>query len=353
MNAGAGRIGVLVVDDSPTVLEFLTRILDSDPGIRVVGTARDGREAIGMLELKHPDILTMDVMMPGMDGFETTRKIMETRPTPIVLVSGIADPREVGTVFRSMEAGALAILARPTGPGLPDSGGNGEDLIRTVKALAEVKVVRRWPRGGPPRSHPFQVAYLPRPSLPVDAVAIGASTGGPSALKTVLRGLSSGFSAPLLIVQHMTRGFMEGFVDWLAQETGRDVRLGRSGERIRPGVAYVAASDAHMLLGKDGRLMVDSGGLVNGARPSVSRLFDSAVRALGPRALGVLLTGMGRDGAEELKRMKDAGSITIVQDKESSIVYGMPGEAIRIGAASYILSLEDIPTALERLVTVS
>jgi two-component system, chemotaxis family, protein-glutamate methylesterase/glutaminase len=350
MSPMPGGIGVLVVDDSPTVREFMSRILDSDPDIRVVGTARDGNEAIGMLDQKHPDILTMDVIMPGMDGYATTRKIMETRPTPIVLVSGTEDPHEVETVFRSMQAGALAILARPLGPGHPGPSQKTEDLIRTVKALAEVKVVRKWPRGGHPQPHRVSIKYLPRPAIPVDVVAIGASTGGPLALKTVLRGLPKKFPTPILIVQHMTQGFMEGFVNWLAHETGRDVRLGRNGDWIQPGVAYVAPSGAHMLVGKGGRLLADSGESVNGASPSVSCLFGSAVQAFGARALGVLLTGMGRDGAEELKRMREAGAVTIAQDKESSIVHGMPGEAIRLGAASYILSLEDIPTALERLV---
>ena len=352
MSAILGRIGVLVVDDSPTVREFMSRILGSDPEICVVGTARDGTEAIEMVNLKHPDILTMDVNMPGMDGFEATRKIMETRPTPIVLVSGMVDPREVDTVFKTMEAGALAILARPMGPDRPAPDADAEQLIRTVKAMAEVKVVRRRPWAARPQRHLFPIATLPRPSAPVEAVAIGTSTGGPTALKTVLSGLPRLFSAPILIVQHMTEGFIDGFVDWLAHETGMDVRLGRNGDRIRPGVAYVAIGGAHMLLREDGRLSMEPGGLVNGARPSISRLFDSVTQAYGSRALGVLLTGMGRDGAEELKCMKEAGSVTIAQDRESSIVYGMPGEAIRLGAATYVLPLDDIPIVLERLVMV-
>jgi two-component system, chemotaxis family, protein-glutamate methylesterase/glutaminase len=349
MTAEGRKIAVVVVEDSPTVREFLVFLLNSDPEIQVVGIACDGRQALEIVNREKPDIIAMDVNMPGMNGFQAAREIMQTRPTPIILVSGIEDCEEVGAVFRAKEAGALILMARPGNSDRPDDRIDAENLIRIVKAFAEVKVVKRWNRSPPERDISALPTGAGRPPEPIQVIAIGASTGGPMALRTVLSGLRKSWPVPIMLVQHMAEGFTEKFADWLSREAGLPVRLARRGEKIQPGHVYVAPDGFHLLIGPGGHIRLDDGGPVNGLRPSVARLFGSVADVYGHRALGVLLTGMGTDGAAELKRMNSLGAITIAQDAQSSIVHGMPGEAIRIGAASYVLSLAEIPAAMQRL----
>ncbi len=343
------KIGVVVVDDSPTAREFLVLLLNSDPEIQVVGIAGNGKQALEIVNRKKPDIIIMDVNMPGMNGFEATQEIMQTQPTPIIMVSGTRDSQEVAAVFKAREAGALILIARPGNSDRPEDRVDVENLIRIVKAFAEVKVVKRWARHVPARVTTVLPTGVGRPPEPIQVVAIGASTGGPMALRTLFSGLRKALPVPVLIVQHMADGFTEGFAEWLSREAGVPVRLARYGERIQPGQVYVAPDGFHMLIGPGGHIRLDGSGPVNGLRPSVARLFGSVTEVYGNRALGILLTGMGTDGAEELKRMNSLGAITIAQDVQSSIVHGMPGEAIRIGAASYVLSLTEIPAAMERL----
>jgi two-component system, chemotaxis family, protein-glutamate methylesterase/glutaminase len=343
------KIGVVVVDDSPTVREFLVFLLNSDPEIQVVGVADNGKQALEIVNRKKPDIIIMDVNMPGMNGFEAAREIMQTQPTPIIMVSGSHDSEEVSAVFNAREAGALILLARPGNSDRPEDRLDVENLIRIVKAFAEVKVVKRWARRASTTATSALSTDLGRPPQPIQVVAIGASTGGPMALRTVFSGLRKVLPVPVVIVQHMAYGFTEGFAEWLSREAGIPVRLACRGERIQSGQTYVAPDGFHMLIGPGGHIRLDGSGPVDGLRPSVARLFESVADVYGNRTLGILLTGMGTDGAAELKRMNSLGAITIAQDEQSSIVHGMPGEAIRIGAASYVLSLTEIPAAMERL----
>jgi len=347
-------IRALVVEDSPVIREFLVHVLASDPEIEVVGTAGDGEEAIREVQRKNPDVITMDINMPKVDGFRATRQIMETNPTPIVIVTGSWDTKEIATTFRAMEAGALAVVPRPLGLGHPDHHASAQELIRRVKLMSEVKVVRRW--GGPARR-----AEPPAPSPQVDRipvgrdaqveiVAIGASTGGPVVVQRILSLLSESFPVPIVIVQHMAAGFVQGFVEWLGETTGYRVRVACQGEPLEPGRAHVAPDGFHMGVTKRGRLLLAAEAPENGLRPSVSYLFRSVADVYGKRAAAVLLTGMGKDGAEELKRLKDGGAITFAQDEASSVVFGMPGEAIRLGGASYVLSPDGVASALRRLV---
>lgn len=345
-------IKVLVVEDSPVVQEFLVHILSSDPDIQVVGIANDGEEALIGVERAKPDIITMDVQMPGMNGFEATRRIMETHPTPIVIVSGSWDSHEVAKTFRAMEAGALAAIQRPRGVGHPDHQNTAAELVRTVKLMSEVKVVRRWARHARgaiiPAAPPAEI-QLKRSPAEIQLVAIGASTGGPAALQTILAALPRDFSASTLIVQHMAAGFIHGFVEWLAQASSLPVHVASQGESILPGHCYVAPDGLQTKVAVGGKLLLTRDQPVNGLRPSVSCLFRSVAQVYGPKAVGVLLTGMGKDGANELKLMKERGAITIAQDEESSVVYGMPGEAIRLKAATYVLSPDRIAAALTGL----
>ncbi len=348
-------IRVLIVEDSPTVREFLLQLLCSDPAIEVVATAETGEEAIEAVERTRPDIITMDVHMPRMNGFDATRRIMETHPTPIVIVSDAADATDTVRDFRAIESGALAVLRKPSGLGHPDHERSTLELIRTVKMMSEVKVVRRWPRSRPagtlpavsvPTEFPFQSVHTP-----IRMVAIGASTGGPPVLQTILAGLPRNFPVPVLIVQHIAAGFTQGLVDWLAQSSSLPVHVPAHGQAVLPGAAYVAPDGLHMAVGADGRIQLRSDEPENGLRPSVACLFRSVAKAYGRCAVGVLLTGMGKDGAAELKAMREQGAVTIAQDRDTAVVHGMPGEAIRLGAATYVLPPEEIRLVLTSLTT--
>ena len=346
-------INVLVVEDSRVVREFLIHLLSSDPNIRVVGAATDGEEALEAVARERPDVVTMDIHMPRMDGLEATRRIMETNPVPIVIVSGSGDPKEVATTFRAMEAGALAALPRPLGVNHPEHEAMARELVQTVKLMSEVKVVRRWARFQ--RNGAIVSAVVREPSLPkqslaeIKLVAIGASTGGPLALQTILSGLSNRFPVPILIVQHMVADFIPGFVEWLDQTCSFPVRVAAHGEPILPGHAYMAPGGYQMKVETRQKISLTQDASENGHRPSVSSLFRSVAQVFGSRAVGVLLTGMGKDGAEELRLMKDQGAMTFAQDEESSVIHGMPGEAIRLGGAAYVLPPDKIAAALTAL----
>jgi two-component system, chemotaxis family, protein-glutamate methylesterase/glutaminase len=347
-------VRVLVVEDSRVIAEFLTHVLNADPEIEVVGLATDGEEAVVAAQRTRPDVITMDIHMPKVNGFDATRKIMETCPAPIVIVSGSVNAAEVAVAFRAIEAGAVAAVQRPTVTGLRGDGAAVKELVDTVKLMSEVKVVRRWPRAQiEPVPHPKPaIRKMPRPAQ-AQVVAMGASTGGPLVLQAVLSRLPKHFSLPLLMVQHMAPGFVCGFADWLASTSGYAVRVAQEGEVLLPGHAYVAPDDVHLGVRRDRRILLSKTEREHGLRPAVSFLFRSVEQAFGSAVIGVLLTGMGRDGASELRDLKSAGAMTIAQDEASSIVHGMPGEAIQLGAATYVLSPEAIAETLVDLVVKS
>jgi two-component system chemotaxis response regulator CheB len=359
--------------------ELLVHILNSDPGMRVVCTARDGEESVEAVARCTPDIIAMDANMPRMNGFEATRLIMETHPVPIVIVTGSLNIGEVETSFRAMQAGALTVLQKPQGIGHPDYEAQAKELITTLKLMAEVKVVRRFPRAVNTTRDAGQVtkdegrgtrdekaSIVPsseasgrpssigssegnRPSS-IRIVAIGASTGGPPVVQALLSGLPANFPAAVLVVQHMASGFIEGFVEWLGRTTALPVKVAANGDEILPGRVYVAPDDVQMRANGSGRLVCAADAPENGLRPSVSSLFRSVAEVYGKNAAGILLTGMGKDGADALKQMKDRGGLTIAQDEESSVVFGMPGEAVRLGAAQYVLPPERIAGVLAGMV---
>ena len=343
-------IRVLIVDDSAAVRMMLEQIFSSDPAFTVVGTARDGLEAIAAVQRLAPDIITMDIFMPAMDGMEATRRIMETWPTPIVMVSGNLDAEEVVSSFRAMEAGALAAVPKPRGFGHPEHGADVALLTQKVKLLAEIRVVRRWParpaKGAAPASFP-QVSGGQGQEVPL-VVAIGASTGGPVVINTILSGLPADFPAPILVVQHMAPGFIGGFAEWLGLSSTLPVHVASPGERPLAGHVYIAPEGCHMLV-DGGMLSLFTGAPENGQLPSVSALFRSVALVFGRSSVGILLTGMGDDGARELKLMKDKGAVTIAQDEASSVIFGMPGEAVKLNAATCVLSPDMIVEYLAKL----
>jgi two-component system chemotaxis response regulator CheB len=340
-------IQVLIVDDSAVSRALLSGILQSEPDISVIGTASDGSEAVSLARLLKPDIITMDIHMPGIDGFEATRQIMEQSPVPIIIVSGVDNLSEIAASFRVMEAGALAVIPKPPSPDNPSFQAACQEIRTAVRTYVEVKVVRRT-RTRPVPEKP-QVKKPPVSHAPVSLVVIGASTGGPPAVQSLLSRLTKPFPVPIMLVQHMSPGFIGGFAEWLSDSTGFPVRVAEPNEQMQPGFLYVAPDGVHTGVSSDLRVLLSHDPPEHSLRPSVSFLFRSVAENVGSSAVGVLLTGMGTDGSFELLMMHEKGSVTIIQDRESSIVYGMPGEALRIGAASYILPPEEIATELENL----
>jgi two-component system chemotaxis response regulator CheB len=345
------KIKVLVADDSQVTRMLLVHLLTSDPGIEVIGTVDDGQAALDFLSADGPraDVVLMDLHMPKLDGFEATRRIMETQPLPIVICTATADPRELAIAFRSMEAGALACVKKPASPADVDFVPCVHHLLQTIRLMSEVKVVRRWPRpgvvgatGAPNRAAQPRAAS----AAGIRFIGLGASTGGPPVLQTILSGLPKDFAVPLLIVQHIAPGFLHGMVEWLNQTTGLHVHVAAHSTVGLPGHVYIAPDDFHLGVGSGGRMVLAREAPENGVRPAVSFLFRSLAQTCGANAVGVLLTGMGKDGAAELKQMKDRGACTIAQDRDSSIVHGMPGEAIELNAATYVLPADRIAAAL-------
>lgn len=333
--ASPPRVDVMIVAASAERRAFLHAQLESHPGVRVVHCAAHAKGALQFLENRKPQVVLMDDGTPELDGFELTRQIMETRPLPIVLC---ATPAEAGdAIFRSLEAGAVACVQKPlAGSPEPELSRAMAHLVQTVRLMAEVRVVKRWShaRGAGARPMP------PRPpghSTPAPrVVGIGASTGGPLVLQTLLAELPRDFSLPLLVVQHIAPGFLRGMADWLGQSTGLTVQIAATGLRPLPGHVYLAPDDFQMGVDASGRIQLTRDPPEAGLRPSVAFLFRSLARVHGPDAIGVLLTGMGKDGAAELREMRDRGATTVVQDSASSVVHGMPGEAIALGGAMHI-----------------
>lgn len=348
-------IRVLVAEDSPTAREYLIRILASDPGIEIVGEARDGIEAAACAARLRPDLIAMDLHMPNMDGLEATREIMNTTPTPIVIVT--ASTRG-GDVARSMEllgAGALEVMMKPPSPGSPDFDAAAKRLIATVKSMAQVKVVRH--------RRPASAGDLQTPVQPLDRtpktadeaknraaiVAVAASTGGPAALQFLLANLPADFSLPILVVQHITEGFSAGLASWLNSASPYRVKLAEHEEKLASRTVYLAPDARHLGVSSRGAIVLADEPLIEGFRPSATFLFDSVGKAFGEAAVAVILTGMGEDGVQGLRTIRRVGGRVIAQDEKTSIVFGMPGAAIAAGLADLILPLEAIPARLFEL----
>ena len=331
---------VLVVDDSAVSRRLLAGVLAEDPDLQVVGQARDGHEAVRMAERLRPDVITMDIHMPDMDGFETARRIMESSPRPIVIVSADYDPHDVARSFRALEAGALTVLPKPHSAGTDTFPRRAAELIEVVKLMAGVNVFRRHARPG--RSGgPLLPATSANGAPPAEIVAIGASTGGPAALATLLAGLPPNLGVPVLIAQHLARGFDSGLAEWLDTVTDLDVRLAMAGEPLHPGTVLIAPHGSHLGVTRSGSATLSFSDALDGHRPSASYLFSSVARAYGTSALGVILTGMGEDGVSGLIELKGAGGRVLGQDRASCVVYGMPRAARLAGVVD-----QELPPAI-------
>lgn len=343
---------ILIIEDSSVVAMLLRAIFEKEPGMQVVGHARDGREGVRMAHDLKPDVITMDIRMPAMDGFEATRMIMADNPIPIVVISSSVDDEELRITFRAIEEGALAVMEKPRGFTHPDFEAIRRNLVDTVRAMAGVRMFRRYKPVRPEDVNIYETAIQQRTNA-YELLAIGASTGGPQVLHNIFSLLPVGFPVPIVAAQHISKGFVGGLVAWLAGNTLLNVKLAEQGETLNAGTVYFAPDDCHLLVtrgasGLEASLNQDVE--VNGFRPSASLLFKSVAQTCKNRAVGLLLTGMGRDGADGLLTLRRAGSHTVVQDEESAVVYGMPGAAIALDAVDQVVALDRIPAYLSSIV---
>lgn len=334
---------VLVVDDSPLFADVMRDMLRGG-GLEVVGVACDGAQAVRMTHALQPDIVTMDVLMPVMNGLTAIEEIMATRPTPILVLSGDPRGRAGELTFEALRRGALDVMAKPERWPAPRK--ESDALVDRVRFLASVPVVRhlqahrhRWQRA----------ARVEATSSRIEAVGIVASTGGPRALSVVLGGLGEDFPLPILVVQHLAAGFTAGLCTWLARVCPLRVREADEGASLDPGTVYIAPQDRHLLVDDARRIRLDDGPPVAGHRASGTLLLRALARVHRHRALGIVLTGMGQDGAEGLLELHRAGGPTIVQDAATSIVDGMPGAARKLGAARWVTPLSEIAAVVTEL----
>ena len=339
-------IRVLIAEDSMVARELLVLVLESDPDLEVVGQARDGAEAVECAERLRPNVVLMDVHMPRLNGYDATRLIMARAPVPIVMVSATVDPAAMDASFEALAAGAVALLPKPAGPGHPEHAPTVERLLQTVKSMATVPVVRRWATRRPPDPPGVRTRRL-------GVIAIGASTGGPQVLAQLMRELPAATDVAVLVVQHIATGFVLGLAEWLARTTTLSVKLASTGEAVRPRTVYVAPEAAHLEVDAGRKLVLAAPRADDGFVPSIDRLFRSIARVYGAEAMGILLSGMGRDGAEGLLALRKSGAITIAQDEASCVVFGMPGEAVKLGAAELVLSPDEISRAIGSLAVAS
>lgn len=347
------KIRVMIVEDSAVVRLLLQHIIGGDPRFEVVAIAETAEEAMQLLEKIRPDVISLDIRLPGMNGLDATLRIMATRPTPIVVVSASVQSDDLNIAMNALRAGALTVVEKPVGTTHEEYDRVARHLLTQLEIMSQVKVVRQglrrnlsfgapaeeWPDSPPPRP--------PEPPAPrravrrVRMVGIVASTGGPNALSRLLGELPASFPAPILVVQHITHSFLDGFVSWLSTMTSLPVTVAQPGEEPRPGRIYLPPADRHLEL-RGGRLWAGSGSEVCSQRPSGTVLFQSIARDLGGDAVGVLLTGMGSDGAQGLLELRRAGGHTIAEDQSTAVIYGMPGVAAELGAACETLPLPGI-----------
>lgn len=340
-------IKILLADDSSVVRTILKDIFLAATDIAVIGEAANGREAVDKTRLLKPDLVVMDLLMPVMDGIAAIEEIMAACPVPILVLSGTLEDREVNYAFTAIKKGALDVMGKPGGFGFARTEEFDQRLIEKVRLLSRIKVI----------THPLHRPQVDQVrkigvghGVPHTVLAIGASTGGPRAVMTIIRSLPADFHGAIFIVQHIAQGFARGFAKWLDSESSISVRVAEEGDEMRKGVALVAPNDCHMIIEK-GKVKLIDAPPVNCCRPSIDVFFNSLAEDQGGAVLGVLLTGMGRDGAQGLLRIRECSGMTIAQDEQTSVVFGMPKAAIGMDAVDHVLPLTGMPDVIIRSFT--
>lgn len=346
-------VRILIAEDSPTVRRYLTSLIEESPGMQVIGEAHDGEEAVKKVAQLRPDVVSMDINMPHIDGLEATRQIMMQCPTPVVVVSGMLD-NDIALSMNALDAGALAVIPKPPDRNNPQFATKRNHLLTTLKAMAAVSVVSRKERLQREYESQEVVQVNPPPPKRIspELVVIGASTGGPSALHHLLRDMPDDFPIPIVIAQHMPAEFIPGLVSWLSSATKLEVKLAENGMILEGGMVIVSPGDYHLTIKRRDtdlivRLIETRGDYRY--QPSIDVLLNSVARICGSAAIGLILTGMGDDGANGLLAMYEAGAYTLAQDQHSSTVFGMPHAAIEAGAVQTVVALADLPTKLVKL----
>jgi two-component system, chemotaxis family, protein-glutamate methylesterase/glutaminase len=348
--ASPSRVRVMVVEDSLVVRQLLVHIIARDPRLIVAAAVGSAEEALQEIGRVQPDVISMDIRLPGMDGLEATRRIMSEHPTPIVVIADSIEDSSLKISMNALRAGALTVVEKPVGVSSAGYAAIADTICTQLFIMSQVPVVRRrsfaWrPEAQKKTARPEPEWSMLRPSV----MGIAASTGGPPALAKVLSSLPQDFPLPILLVQHMGAPFMEGFASWLNGLVPPEVRVAQDQEIPSPGRVYVAPGDRHLLLTAAGTLRISAEAPLGNQRPSATMLFQSIAQSAGRRGLGVVLTGMGEDGATGLVEMRQAGGFTIAEDESTAVVYGMPAAAVRLGGSSLSLPLPAIGPRLVQM----
>ena len=365
MSSQPKKFRVLVVDDSTFMRRVLETIFNSDDQLQVVGHAKDGREAIALAETLKPDVITMDLNMPHMDGLQATAHIMTTNPRPIVVVSSETKEGAASTL-KTLELGAIEFVTKPSGGIDLDMQSVKEELIRKVRMAAKVRVVRTASRmvsavqgtgNGSAQAAPVQRERLMQtgPIVPADlrfpVVVLAASTGGPATVMRLAPGFTKDFPAAVFLVQHMPAAFTTQYALQLAEFTGIRVKEGESNESVQPGTLYICPGGQHLRVTPTGRIQLDSTtGRIEGYLPNIDVTMESVAAYAGAMSIGVVLTGMGSDGARGARAIKSSGGFVLAQDEATSVIFGMPAEAIKAGVVDQVLGIDEIYPAIEKRV---
>lgn len=338
-------IRVMIVDDSAVVRALLRDALESDPDIRVVAEAVNGREAVEQTRTVSPDLITMDVTMPVLDGLDATSEIMAQHPTPILVFTASLNRTETEMSFQAVQRGALDVMLKPVIDSKEGFEAIQRELVDRVRMLSRIRVISHL-RGPRRKTRRLALTRLPEQRR---IVVMGASLGGPNTVLHVLQHLPPNFPAPILLVQHITPGFTEGLAGWLTRESPIPVQVAKHGDAITPGTVLLAPGDVHMTV-RGGMVELTDGDPINNCKPAIDVLFQSAADHYKDRVISVVLTGMGNDGAAGSQHVKRCRGTTIAQNQETCVVYGMPRAAVDLGVVDHILPITDIPTELVRLV---
>ena len=365
VSAAPKKFRVLVVDDSAFMCKVLESIFNADSQLQVVGRAKDGREAIALAESLKPDVITMDLNMPHMDGLQATANIMTNNPRPIVVVS--SESKEgASSTLKALELGAIDFVTKPSGGIDLDMQSVKDDLLRKVRVAAKVRVVRTASRlanaiqsplkstttpPAPPVSRPANPSTAEASDLRFPVVVLGASTGGPATVMRLAPGFTPDFPAAVILVQHMPAAFTSQYALQLTEFTSIRVKEAEANESVQPGTFYICPGGQHLRLSPTGRFELDAtSGRIEGYLPNIDVTMESVASFAGPMSIGVVLTGMGSDGARGARVMKNAGGYVIAQDEATSVIFGMNAEAIKAGVVDQVLGIDDIYAAIEKRV---